>query len=189
MLDFAALRNKTMTLNELVDGLTVDDLRNETDEMIDAMLAMIADSVDADVTFVPQDPEANDTFAATPEEVGISWTLGHLVVHVTASSEEAAALAAELARGVPLHGRSRSEIPWQEMKSIAQCRARFEESRRMRHASLDMWPDSPYLDLMDQSRPDTPPINAIGRFVRGLSHDFSHLAQIEDVVAQAKVGR
>ena len=52
---------------------------------------------------------------------------------------------ADLARGVAFHGRSRSEVPWETVTTIAQCRARLEESRRMRLASLDMWPDQPYL--------------------------------------------
>ncbi len=33
------------------------------------------------------------------------------------------------------------------------------------------------------------PANAITRFVRGLSHDDSHLAQIADIVRQAKGGQ
>ena len=109
MLDFDAVREGRTTLDELVADLTADDLRALTDEMIDTMLALIADCVDADVTFVPEDPDANDKFAASAEDVNIAWTLGHVIVHVTASSEESAALAAELARGVEFHGRSRYE--------------------------------------------------------------------------------
>ncbi len=108
---------------------------------------------------------------------------------MTASSEEGAFLAAEMARGILREGRSRSEIPWQDVTTIAQCRQRLEESRRMRLASLDVWPDQPYLDVTVTGRPNTPSLNAIGRFLRGLSHDASHLEQIDEVVRQAKAAR
>jgi hypothetical protein len=189
MLDFSRVRNKEITMNDLVAGLTPRDLRGLTDEMIDAQLKLIADCVDADITFEPEDPGANDTFASNPDEVNLAWTLGHVIVHVTASSEESAALATELARGVEYHGRSRSEIPWQTVTTMAQCRERLEESRRMRHASLAMWPDQPYLDNMYEPRAGADKINAIARFASGLSHDNSHLGQIEEIVRQTKAAQ
>jgi hypothetical protein len=189
MLDFTSVRSKERTFRELVAGLGPADLRRLTDEMIDTMLGMVAESTDADVTFAPEDPRANDPVAATGAEVDLPWTLGHLVVHCTASSEESAALAAELARGIPNHGRSRSEVPWTTITTVAQCRQRLEESRRMRHASLDMWPDSPDLDNAYVPWPGAEPANAVSRFVIGLWHDNDHLAQIADVVAQARAGR
>ena len=108
-------------------------------------------------------------------------------MHVTASAEESGALAAELARGVEYHGRSRYEVPWRQMTRIAQCRARLEESRRMRLASLGMWPDEP--DLKNTSRSHAGEVNAVGRFVLGLKHDADHLAQIAEVVRQAAIAR
>ena len=111
------------------------------------------------------------------------------MVHVTASAEDAAALAAELARGVELHGRSRSEIPWRGVTTIAQCRERLQESRRMRLASLDMWPDQPRLDLTYVAREGATPVNAIGRFANGLRHDRNHLEHLADVVRQARAAR
>lgn len=189
MLNFTALRNRETTLAELTAGLTKADLAGLTDEMIDTMHELIADCTDADVTFEPVDPNANDTFATNPDEVFISWTLGHVIVHVTASSEESAALAAELARGVENHGRSRYETPWQMVTTIAQCRTRLEESRRMRHASLGMWPDEPHLDNTYKPYDRAPEMNAIMRFASGLGHDHSHLGQIADIVAQAKAAR
>lgn len=186
MLDFDALRNGDVTLAEMVADLTVADLRRLTNEMIDTMLALIVDCRDENVTFQPLDPDANDPYASDAEEVNMPWTLGHLIVHTTASAEESAFLAAEMARGVENHGRSRSEVPWQTVTTIAQCRARLEESRRMRLASLDLWPDQPYLDLTYQSRPGAPRITAVGRFVFGLRHDHNHLGQIADVVGQAE---
>ena len=105
MLDFTPVRRNDMTVGHLSAGLTRDDLKRLTGEMIDAMQDLIAGCTDADVTFVPDDPEANDIFAADTELVSLPWTLGHVIVHTTASAEESAALAAELARGVRYHGR------------------------------------------------------------------------------------
>ena len=186
MIDFTPVQKKEQTLLEFSAGMTVEDLKKYTNEMVDAMLAEIADCADKDVIFVPDDPEAEDRYAAEETDRGISWTLGHVVVHTTASSEESAALAAEMARGVDRDGRSRSEIPWQTVTTIEQCRHRLEESRRMRLASLAMWPDTPYLDLIKQSRPDGPQINCVVRFLLGLLHDDDHLGQIKKIVAQAK---
>ena len=189
MLDFAALKEKRIKLQELVAPLAKDDLADLTNEMIDRMLAQIERCEDADVVFEPEDPKAEDTFAANSADARLAWTLGHVIVHVTASSEESAALAAELARGVEMHGRSRSEVAWQTVTTIAQCRQRLEESRRMRLASLEMWPSSPHLDNKYTPWPAMGEIDARGRFVLGLRHDWDHLAQIDEIVRQAKVQR
>jgi hypothetical protein len=190
LLDFTPVREKTLTLSQFTQNLTREDLRQSTNQMIDQMLALIADCVDQDATFVPLDPEADDRFAANPSEVGLAWTLGHVIVHATASAEEAAFLAAELARGVPYRGvRSRYEVPWQSITTIAQCRARLEESRRMRLASLDLWPDLPHLDNTYSSERYPDEINAVMRFVMGLQHDDAHLEQIRKIVQQAKAAR
>ncbi len=189
MLAFDRVAKQEISFNDLVADLTTQELHDLTDEMVDAMLDLTASCVDADVTFEPVDPAANDTFADNEDDVGIAWTLGHVIVHCTASAEESAFLAAEMARGVEPHGRSRHEIPWEEVTTIAQCRERLEESRKMRHASLEMWPRNPHLDLTTQPWPTAPEINAIGRFVLGLSHDNSHLGQIEDIAAQARNAR
>jgi hypothetical protein len=187
MIDFAPVRAKAITLRQLVEHLSRDDLKQQTNQTIDYMLALIAGCNDADVTFVPLDPEANDKFAVNPDEVGLSWTLGHVVVHVTASAEESAFLAAELARGVPYRGgRSRYEVPWQTVTTIAQCRERLEESRRMRLASLDLWPNPPDLANSYTRDGQSDPINGVMRFVMGLQHDDSHLEQIRKIVEQGK---
>ncbi|MGH7763082.1 MAG: hypothetical protein ACREOM_01530 [Candidatus Dormibacteraceae bacterium] len=52
--------------------------------MCDLQLGSIDDAIDEDVVMVPDDPEADDTFAVRPEDVGLVWTLGHVVVHRTA---------------------------------------------------------------------------------------------------------
>lgn len=189
MLDFTRLRAREATLGELVEGLAIPDLRDLTNEMIDYQLALIADCEDADVVFVPDDPQAEDRYAANPEEVNLAWTLGHVIVHVTASSEEKAFLAAELARGIDREGRSRYETPWETVTTIAQVRDRLEESRRMRLASLDMWPDTPDLSLTVNYRWLRGPMNAVARFCMGLLHDDDHLEQIADIVRQAHTTR
>ncbi len=96
MLDFQSVRDRKKKITELSQGLTRDDLRALTNEMIDAQLALIKDCTDADVVFRPIDPKAKDDAAATEAEKNISWTLGHLIVHCTASTEESAFIAAEL---------------------------------------------------------------------------------------------
>lgn len=189
MLDFRAVHDKEITFKELTRALTLDDLRRLTNEMIDAELELIRNCTDDDVTFVPQDPEANDPYAQDSGETAVAWTLGHVIVHGTASSEEAAFLAAEMARGVELHGRSRYETPWQSVSTIAQCRQRLAESRRIRLVSLDLWPDAPHMEIFFQWSADKPSYNAVGRFVLGLRHEDSHLAQIAVIVRQAQVER
>ncbi len=186
MLNFTLLRTHEITLEALCADLTVTDVRRLTDEMVDTMLGLIASCTDADVTFTPQDPDAYDKYAASPEELRVAWTLGHVIVHTTASAEECAFLAAEVARGVRERvGRSRYEVPWPTVTTIAQCRGRLAESRRMRLASLDVWPDAPYLDAEFRFRPDGPAFGTIALFVYGLFHDDSHLGQIAEIVRQA----
>ena len=189
MLDFTPVREKRISLGDLASGMTRANLRGLTNEMIDAQLKLIEGCIDADVIFVPQDPQADDPFAATPEELHMPWTLGHVIVHTTASGEESAAVAAEMARGVAYRGRSRYEMPWTEMRTIAGCRQRLEESRRMRLASLGMWPDSAHLGNEYQAWTDGPTVNATGRFVLGLMHEEAHLGQIGDIVQQARAAR
>lgn len=189
MLNFTPVHKKEMTMAQLAAKLSLADLRALTNEMIDAMLGLIAGCADADVTFVPHDPDANDAYAAHLDELSMPWTLGHVIVHTTASAEESAALAAELARGVKWHGRSRWEVPWQSVTTLRQCRQRLEESRRMRLASLDMWPARPRLDNTYKLAENVEPINAVNRFLRGLLHDDSHLEHIAKIVKQAKAHR
>jgi hypothetical protein len=189
MLDFTPVRQKRVTLSHLAENLTVNELKDLTNEMVDTQLRLIADCVDGDVIFVPEDTSAYDPFAENPQDITLAWTLGHVIVHVTASSEEAAAIAAELARGVVYHGRSRFEASWQNVTTIEQCRQRLEESQRMRLASLEMWPDSPNLENTYQSRPEAPSMNAISRFLYGLMHDDDHLKHIAKIKAQAIMAR
>jgi len=188
LLDFTPVKNKTVQFSDLARGLTKTDLRNLTNEMIDTMLSIIPDATDEDVVFVPQDPNADDPFGI-PEERNLVWTLGHVAVHTTASSEESAALALTLARGLVPEGRSRYEVPWREVKTIAQVRHRFEESRRMRLAMLDAWPDEPHLEVTYAPSPRFGSYNAVSRFIMGLYHDDDHLGQLREIMRQAREAR
>lgn len=185
MLDFAAVRARQKTFDELIAGLTCNDLARLTNEMVDSYQELIARCGDEDVAFQPVDPDAHDPYAANADEVGTAWTLGHVIVHTTASAEEAAFIGAEMARGVEPHGRSRFETPWENVATIRQCRQRLEESRRMRLASLAMWPDAPHLEVVYQSAPERPRYNCFGRFVLGLRHEHDHLAQVAEIVRQS----
>jgi DinB superfamily len=184
MLDFGPVHRREASIQELAGDLTQSDLARLTNEMCDCQLAAIEDAVDADVVMVPDDPDAKDSFAARPEDVGISWTLGHVVVHTTASSEESAALALVLARGLEVESRSRYEVPWEQARTVEFIRRRIEESRRMRLSMLAAWPDEPHLENFYAPYAGRPPMNALGRFVGGLAHDDSHLAQMEKIMRQ-----
>jgi hypothetical protein len=189
MLNFTPVRKKEKSFAEFAAEYDVDDLGELTNEIVDYMLEQIADCVDADVVFEPNDPDADDPYATDEAEKDMAWTLGHVIVHVTASAEESAFLAAEMARGVAPHGRSRREVPWQTVTTIQQCRDRLEASRRMRLATLDVWPDVPYLNVTYEPWSGVGQINAIGRYLLGFSHDMNHLAQIDEIVRQARTAR
>lgn len=189
MLDFRPVFRKETTLAELTAGLEPSDLAALTNELIDTIQDMMADCVDQDVTFVPVDPDAHDSYAANQEHANLAWTLGHVIVHTTAGSEGAAFMAAELARGVEFHGRSRFEVPWETVTTIEQCRHRLEESRRMRLATLPVWPDEPHLDNTMTLGFIEGPINPIALFTVGMIHEQSHLKQITEIVRQAEAAR
>jgi len=175
MIDFAPVRRKEKALQDLAEGVTRDELARLASEMCDIFLELIA--------------EANDTFAATAEEVNMPWTLGHVIVHWTASSEESAALALTLARGLDVTGRSRYEVPWEQVTAAGFLRERIEESRRMQLAMLDAWPDQSHLEKTYSPREGAQPMNAVVRFLAGLSHADAHRDQVRDVLAQAKAAQ
>jgi DinB superfamily len=189
VIDFQPMRRSEVSLQQLAAGLSRDDLAKLTQEMCAQQLALIQDAQDEDVVFVPDDPDANDTFATVAEDVGLSWTLGHVVVHSTASSEESAALALTLARGLPVVGRSRFELPWQDATTVGFLRDRIQESLRMRLSMLAAWPNEPHLDNFYAPYEGRPPMNALGRFLGGLAHDDSHLEQIRKIMEQGRQRR
>lgn len=184
MLDFSSVKNGSASFADVAANLTKADLYQVTDEMIDTMQKIVVDATDADVVFVPQDPNANDTFGKS-EDKDLAWTLGHVIVHATASSEESAALALTLARGLEVEGRSRYETPWESVTTAAQIHQRLEESRHMRKAMLDAWPDKPDLEITTTPYPQIGPLNAVGRFIMGLFHDADHIEQLKEIMRQA----
>ena len=174
-------------LAEMQDRFSRTDLIREIEEMMDTLLGLVKDVPDSYVTFVPDDPDAHDPYAADEKDIDLAWTLGHVIVHVTASCEEAAARGATLARGVEVTGRSRYETPWQTVTTTAQIVDRLRESRRMQAAFLDAWPDEPHLDIIfDQAEEYWGRVNAVGMTLGGLSHADSHLEQIKEIIRQAR---
>ena len=178
MLDFSLVDRGEGSLAELAGALRVADLHALTDEMIDRVRAIIADVNDVDVVFVPTD----GTGAA-------GWTLSELLTHVSHTSDEAAAFGSMLARGIALdpatfRGRRHDTLP-----TVADVQARLAESRRMRHALFDSWPNDPdyATPLLWGSRFGT--LNAPALAMFGLYHAHSHLEQIQRTVAQAKAAR
>ena len=187
MLDFTRVRDKQQTILELTRDLTKTDLHRLTDEMVDTMAAIISDATDADVVFVPNDPNAKDTYG-NPKDAELAWTLGHVIVHATASSEEGAALSVNFARGLIIEGRSRYETDWQTVTTVAQMQQRLAESRRMRHAFLDAWPDVPHMETVQESA-FFGTVNAVTRFTFGLYHDDAHIEQLREIMRQARAAR
>ena len=194
MIDFTPMREGELSYMDYATRENIEpaDLRALSDESIDFLLGQLDGLTDADIVFEPEDPDANDPFAVEGEEE-IGWNFGHLIAHVTASSEEGAALSSLLARGVPASERPRYETPWRDMQTVAQVRQRLEESRRMRNAYLETWPKAPLLDTVrDISERFTArfgQMNAPAAFLFGLSHEVGHFAQIEEVRRQALAAR
>jgi len=189
MIDFTPIINKKINWTRFATQYTKDDLVCQVEWLTDTILEMLADATDADVVFEPEDPDAHDPYAENPDEVQMGWTLGHIIVHITASNEESAFLAAELARGVEIpYRRSRYEVHWETITTIEQVRQRLLESQRMLCTSLEMWPDEPHLDnyyKTDRGLKITPLV----RFLLGQNHAVSHLGQIENVLRQSKAAR
>lgn len=183
-MNFDAVNSYEIPMSEFASAFTVADLQRLTNKSVDQFVSLIETCSDADIGFVPDDPAAYDAYAARSraEEARIGWTIGHNIVHATASAEEYAYDAAGLARGVPYHGRSRFELPWQLMTTTKKCLARLEESRRMRLASLEMWPDDPDLENGVTPWRESGWVNAVGLFVWGIAHDASHIQQIKKIM-------
>lgn len=189
-IDFTPVLNREMKPAEFIEkeNITFDVLREESNRSVDFLLDFIKDMDDADVTFEPTDEGADDPHAVEGEE-HIGWSIAHLIAHVTASSEEGAAFSSLLARGVPASERPRYETPWKDITTKAQCVQRLEESRRIRNAYLDTWPDEPHLDVYRAGVSERfievfGNMNAIAAFLFGLIHELGHYEQFRQVAAQ-----
>lgn len=190
-IDFAPVNNKDVTMLEFSRQFSLKDLRAATNASIDFMLGIVKSLNDQQVVFLPHDPNADDPHAVAGEE-HIGWSVAHLVVHMTASSEEWAAYSSILARGIsyPAEPRLRYETNWHTLTSRAQCIQRLEESRRMRLAYLDTWPDNPDLDKQRELSPRFierfGPLNAKAGLLFGLRHEIDHHAQMQEAARQAR---
>lgn len=191
LLDFTPVNEGKKNLHAFSEGMSVDDLKAATNASIDAILEIVKPLNDAQVLFLPNDPEADDPYAK-PGEEKIGWSVAHLVVHVTASSEEAATYSSILARGIPYPSepRLRYETEWKHVTSHAQCIQRLEESRRMRLAYLDAWPDKPNLHVQrgvsERFLEKFGPMNAPAAFLFGLKHEQGHHEQFREAARQAR---
>ena len=194
MIDFSPMRDGQLSYLEYAaqENIGPAELRSLSDESVDFLLSLLENLTDSDVVFDPDDPGADDPFAVAGEE-HIGWNFGHLIAHVTASSEEGAALSSLLARGIPASERPRYETPWRDITTVPQVRQRLEESRRMRNAYLETWPDAPLLhvvrDISERFTARFGEMNAPAAFLFGLSHEVGHYEQIEEVKRQALAAR
>jgi hypothetical protein len=190
LINFTPVLNGELKYLDLAEQYSVEQLRDATNASIDYLLDLIADLNDANVIFDPVDPLADDPYAA-PGEEKIGWNIAHLVAHVTASSEEWAAYASILARGLdyPAEPRLRYETPWRDLTNLAQCIQRLEESRRIRLGYLATFPDTPFLEtrrqLSERFIERIGEINAPAAVLFGLSHEAGHFEQFKDVKNQA----
>lgn len=194
MIDFSPMRDGDLSFIDYAaqENIGPADLQALSDESIEYLLGLIDGLSDSDIVFEPEDSEADDPFAVEGEET-IGWNFGHLIAHVTASSEEGAALSSLLARGVPASERPRYETPWRDITTVAQVRQRLEESRRMRNAYLQTWPDAPLLDVLrvvsERFTARFGDMNAPAAFLFALSHEVGHYGQIKEVRRQALAAR
>lgn len=190
LIDFTPVNDFEIKLADFAQQFSLADLRQATNESLDLMLAIIGSADDAQVTFFPDDPYADDPFAP-PEEQHQGWNLAHVVAHVTASAEEWAAYSAILARGIayPREPRLRYEPDWHTLTTRAQVIHRIGESRRMRLAALDQWADPPHLDVFremsDRFLERNGPVNAKTAFLFGLKHEHAHHDQLRETARQA----
>ena len=171
---------------------SIDDLRAAINSNFEAVTALVDGLTNEQVIYEPFDDEANDPYATQTEDRTIGWSIAHLVLHVTASLEEGAAVGSLLARNVsPEPGtRFRYEPRWREITDKAEVLKRLIESRRMCLAYLDTWPDEPHLDNLRKYAEGTPmskaETNAVGSVLGSLRHWYNHVDQFKRVAEQAK---
>lgn len=183
MIDLSPVQRGELKIGEFAKGVTFPELAPSITEMMDAMIVLVRDLSDAECNYVSTDPTDAET---------VGWTVGHVIAHYTASTEENAAVSSILARGIayPFEPRLRVETDWTMLNTTAACLQRLEESRRMQLAYLNTWPDTPRLDT-ERALPEAfaarvGPINAVASILLGFTHGAIHLAHMPEIVAQAK---
>jgi hypothetical protein len=191
IVDFTPVNDGGIKLADFAQQFSVADLRAATNASVDAWVDVVNDLTDAQVAFEPNDPNAHDTAAKAGEE-NIGWSVAHLVLHVTASCEEWATFSSILARGIPYPAepRLRYEPEWKTFTTMAQCLQRLEESRRMRLAYLDAWPDEPNLtvkrEISERFVERIGEVNALTAYLVGLKHEVDHFEQVREAARQAR---
>ena len=178
-LNFEAFRSGKASYADTVRDVTHTDLYQATDDLFDTIESIITGVTDMGTTFVPHDPDLKD-----PNEE--AYTLGHVIVHLTATLEEASSVGSVLARGISFEGRLRNEVPWQTIRTAQQVHARLRESRRMCKAYLDAWPDAPHLDVTIMRIPSFGPMNAVGMHALGILHGGGHIEQLREIMRQSQ---
>ncbi len=188
LIDFQPVFKKEKTLIDLANEYSQADLGAALNSYIDFTLRIINDVSDEQAAYIPVDPDADDPHAATEADRHVGWSLIHLVMHVTATVEEAAAFSSILARGIPIGGRLRTERNWREVTTCAEALAQLEECRRMCLAYLATWPDQPDLTTRRIMPEDFkwPGPNAMVSFLAGLMHWHKHIEQFQRVAEQAQ---
>jgi len=193
-IDFSPVWDKQILLGAFAQQFSVDALKNAVNASIDLLRSMVDQADNAMITFDPLDALADDPDAIEGEEK-IGWSLGHLVVHVTATSEESAAIASILARGVAYgkEPRLRYETEWKTITTQAQAIQRLEESRRIRLGYLATFPDQPFFEnireMSERAHELWGDLNAKGQYMLGLYHEWQHYEQFRDVLNQAQAAR
>jgi hypothetical protein len=188
LIDFQPVFKKEKTLIDLANEYSHAGLGDALNSYVDVTLQIINSVSDEQAQYIPFDPEADDPHAATEADRHIGWSLIHLVMHVTATAEEAAAFSSILARGIAIGGRLRRWRNWRAVTTCAETVARLEECRRMCLAYLATWPDRPDLSTKRTMPEDFkwPGPNAPISFLAGLMHWHKHIEQLQQVAEQAR---
>ncbi len=182
VIDFTPIDNNTIKMVEFSQKFAVADLEAATKESIEIIYDLIQDLNDEQAVLIAKDAAAGDQEG---------WNIAHLLVHATASAEEAAAVSSILARGIlyPFEPRLRYEMDWQIVTTADQCRQRVKESERIRLGYLSAWPDTPQLNnfrgLPEPMIERFGQLNATASYLLGLWHEQRHFDQLREIVRQA----
>jgi hypothetical protein len=181
--DFSAIFTGKSTYTEIVAAYDRNDLIQLTQDYYGEISEIISGATDDAIVAVPFDPALKDQ-----SEGEGAWTIGHIVAHLTATTEESASLASALARGAEFADdlRLRAEVAWETLQTAEQVSARLAESQRMSLAFLDTWPDAPNLTRTMDFIPQFGPMNAVGRYMLGLFHASMHLDQLREIMRQMR---
>lgn len=177
--DPRAVFSGQISLAEVLQDVDYKEFPEVVNQLYAEITTIISGVNDTGATFVAHDPAQTD-----PAESG--WTLGHVIVHLTAGLEELSVTAALLAGGIIPENRLRNEVPWETIQTAAQVQHRLAESRRMCQAFLNGWPDEPHFETTVNRIPQLGPMNCNAMFMLSLMHTKSHLEQIREIMRQAK---